>query len=78
METKITIENLTSAGVHVKKQRVITDGEEELSVGDPIRSSYINSTLQRQQMIEEVEEPFLSAVLAVWGNEPADGIESEN
>lgn len=70
METRITIENLTQDGVNIKKQRIIIDNEQELNVGEPFRVSYINSSSQKQQMIEEVEEPFCSAILAVWGESP--------
>ena len=39
-------------------------------IGDIFRRSYANSANGRKQVQEEIAEPYLSAVMAVWGEEP--------
>ena len=39
-------------------------------IGDIFRRSYANSANGRKQVQEEIAEPYFSAVMAVWGEEP--------
>lgn len=70
MIEKITLDMLNEKSVSVKKQKyVIIDGQ-EYPVGDPWRRAYVNNEDGRQQIQDELEEPYLSAVMAVWGEQP--------
>lgn len=67
---KITLDMLTEHGVSVKKQKYVSvDGQEYLT-GQPWRRAYVNSVRGRQQIEDELPQPYLSAVLALWGDEP--------
>ena len=39
-------------------------------LGEPHRSEYANSEADRVLIADELPEPYLSAVMAVWGDEP--------
>lgn len=70
MITKITLDMLTETGVSVKTQKYIEDGGVEYTVGEPHRKAYVNSERGRAEIAAELPEPYLSAVLAVWGEAP--------
>ena len=70
MYIKITLDMLTETGVSVKTQKYIEDGGVEYAVGEPHRRAYVNSERGRAEIAEELPEPYLSAVLAVWGETP--------
>lgn len=70
MKTKIDLDMLNENSVSVKTQRYVLEGGEELLVGQPHRRAYVNSMKGRQEMQAELEEPYLAAVLAVWGDTP--------
>jgi hypothetical protein len=68
---KITsIDMLTEMHVNIKRQKYIEHQGQHLSVGDPHWKTYMNATHDRDVLAAEVPEPYLSAVMAVWGNEP--------
>jgi hypothetical protein len=70
MIEKITLDALTSDSVSVQKQKyTIVDGK-EYPIGEPWRRAYVNSIQGRQQLQAEVSEPYLSAIMAVWGDAP--------
>ena len=62
--------NTKSVSVLVKTYIQIEEGAEPQLVGFPVRTSYVNSELGRQQIVEELPEEFYEAILAVWGDEP--------
>ena len=70
MEVKITLDMLTETSVSVKTQKYINDGGVEYAVGLPHRRAYVNSERGRAEIAAELPEPYLSAVLAVWGDAP--------
>ncbi len=70
METRTTIDMLTEKSVSIKTQRFIQDDGKEYLVGDPHRCAYINSVRGRADIAAALSEPYLSAVMAVWGAEP--------
>ena len=70
MIEKITIDMLTQDSVSLKKQQCAVIDEKEYEIGQPWRKAYLNSEQGRQQVQEEVQEPYLSAILAVWGDAP--------
>ena len=70
MIEKITLDMLNEKSVSVKKQKYVTIDGQEYLVGDPWRRAYVNNEDGRQQIQNELEEPYLSAVMAVWGEQP--------
>lgn len=70
MEYEISIDNLNMYGVSVKKQGYLTVDGVTYDVGEPHRKAYSNSVNGREELQEEVSEPYYSAVMAVWGDEP--------
>jgi len=70
MKEKIILDILTQDNVSVKKQKYTVIDGQEYSIGQPWRRAYINSVQGRQQVQEEVPEPYRSAILSVWGDTP--------
>lgn len=70
MIEKITLDMLTQDSVSVKKQQYVMQDGKEYAIGEPWRRAYVNSTSGRQQVQEEVAEPYKSVILMIWGNEP--------
>jgi hypothetical protein len=71
MTTKITLDMLTDKSVSVMTQRYVEEDGVEYPVGEPHRCSYINSKRGRADVATALEEPYLSAVMAMWGAEPS-------
>ena len=70
MIEKITLDMLTQDSVSLKKQNhTVVDGK-EYPIGEPWRRAYVNSVQGRAQVQAEVPEPYLSAIMAVWGDAP--------
>ena len=69
MNTEITLDALCVQSVTVLKTKVF-EADGELFRMPPHAKAYINSTAGRQELAEELAEPYLSAVLAVWGDAP--------
>jgi hypothetical protein len=70
MTTTITLDALTKNSVSVKRQKTITADGSTYEIGEPHRCAYANSASGREQIAKELPEPYLSAVLAVWGSVP--------
>lgn len=82
MQDIITIDALTKGSVSVKVQKTIVQDGVTYEIGEPHRCAYVNSESGRAKLSEEVPEPYLSAVMAVWGDdptikEPAEGGETK-
>jgi len=75
---KIFMDTLTQDSVSVRKQNYVTVDGVEYPVGQPWRRAYVNSTAGRQQVQDEVPEPYRTAILAVWGDEPTVPDDPEN
>ena len=69
IKTRISLDVLNEYSVTVKTQQYIDIEGEELNVGELHARAYMNSERGRAELAEEVPEPYLSAVLAVWGDE---------
>ena len=69
IKTRISLDVLNEYSVTVKTQQYIDIAGEELNVGEPSARAYANSERGRAELAEEVPEPYLSAVFAVWGEE---------
>ena len=78
MTTKTMIEHLTPNGVNIKTQKYIEQDGVEYALGEPHRCAFVNSERGRTEIATELPEPYLSAVMAVWGDAPTvienDGI----
>lgn len=70
IKTRISLDVLNENSVTVKTQQYVEINGEELNVGELHAKAYMNSERGRAELVEEVSEPYLSAVLAVWGEEP--------
>lgn len=70
MTTTVTLDALTKNSVSVKRQKTITAEGSTYEIGEPHRCAYVNSVSGRKQLAAELPEPYLSAVLAVWGDAP--------
>ena len=70
MFEKITLDMLTQDSVSLKKQQYTTINETEYPIGEPWRKAYANSITGRAEVEAEVEEPYRTAVFAVWGDTP--------
>jgi hypothetical protein len=70
MTVKTTLDMLTDKSVSIQTQRYVEDGGEEYPVGEPHRCAYINSERGREEIAGALAEPYLSAVLTVWGDTP--------
>ena len=70
MKMKITLDMLTQDSVSIKKQQyTIIDGK-EYAIGEPCRRAYVNSISGRQQVENEVEEPYKTMIFMMWGDTP--------
>ena len=70
IKTRISLDVLNEYSVTVKTQKYMDIEGEELNVGELHAKAYMNSERGREELAEEVSEPYLSAVLSVWGEEP--------
>lgn len=70
MNEKITLDMLTQDSVSVKKQNYTTINEVEYLIGEPWRKAYINSLEGREEVQNEVIEPYKTAIMAMWGTTP--------
>lgn len=70
MEELILLDELTSASVSVvTKKYIVIDGTRYF-IGDPHRAAYVNSIRGRTEISENLPEPYLSSVMALWGDTP--------
>ena len=77
MIEKITLDMLTQDSISLKKQNhTVVDGK-EYPIGEPWRRAYVNSVQGREQVQTEVPEPYLSAIMVVWGNSPTVAEQTE-
>lgn len=70
MEEKIILDMLTSNGVSLKKQKYVTVDGTEYLVGELWTKAYTNSIEGRAEVESEVTEPYKSAIMAMWGDNP--------
>ena len=70
IQIEYSVDLLTQNSVTIKTKRYIEENGMRENVGLVHAEAYINSTRGREELINEVPEPYLSGVLAVWGDEP--------
>lgn len=67
---KIIIDDLTQDSVSIKKQNYTTVKDIEYPIGDPWRKAYVNSVRGRQELETELENKYITAIFAIWGDTP--------
>lgn len=70
MHEKISIKQLTAESAIISKNKYITYEDQEIPVGDTWQRAYVNSDRGRADAAKEVPEPYLSAIMTVWGDTP--------
>ena len=70
MNYEISIDNLNLYGVSVKTQGYVEIEGTKHYIDKPHRKAYSNSIQGREELRNELAEPYYSAVMAVWGDEP--------
>ena len=68
--TKTFIDGLNAYKVSVSTQKYIKYGENEYPIEQPNRTAFENSLKGREELKSKVDEPYLSAIMAVWGDSP--------
>lgn len=74
---EIIIDVLTKDSVSIVKTKYIEYNGSKLQVGDNIRTGYENSVRGRQNLKEEIPDPYLLSILVLWGDEPSVIIKKE-
>ncbi|WP_107841161.1 hypothetical protein [Metasolibacillus meyeri] len=77
MNEHYTLDNLTQSGVSVKRQTFIEYQGQQYPIGDAWRRAYANSPNGRQQVVDELPQSQVNAILAVWGDAPVITDESK-
>lgn len=77
MIEKITLDMLTQDSVSVKRQQYTVVNGVQYAIGEPWRRAYVNSIQGRQQVQEEVSEPYKSVIFMMWGDNPTVNEEIE-
>lgn len=72
MEVKeeIKLELLNQDSVSVVFVKYIEYAGQKLQIGEVVRTSYTNSVKGREELKEQIKEPYRTAILAVWGDKP--------
>ena len=70
MIEKYTLDMLNQDNVSVKKQTYIDYMGQQYPIGEPWRRAYVNSEQGRQQVIDELPQAQVNAIMAVWGDTP--------
>ena len=74
---KITLDNLTENSVSVLTQQFASLNGQTVQVGENHRTAFVNSEYGRIELKDKLPEPYLSAVMAVWGENPTVEQEAE-
>lgn len=66
--SKVTLDQLTTTSVSVARQKYYVSSEGiEYPLGEPWRRAYYNDEEGIADLKAELEEPYLSVVLKMWG-----------
>lgn len=68
IKEEIKIELLNKDSVSVVVTKYIEYEGQKLEVGESTRTGYTNSKKGREELKEQIKEPYLGAILAVWGD----------
>lgn len=78
MQELISLDELNQDSVSVATRKYIEEDGVKYFVGDIHRRAYVNSEEGRKEINEELSEPYLSAVMTVWGDTPTVVIVTES
>lgn len=67
MHEKIVFSTLTNEIVSMRIQQLDDEGQ---ALGQPMHTAYVNNKRGREKMQEEVQEPYKSQILRMWGDNP--------
>ena len=67
---KIGIDRLNDNSVSILKQEFAVINDVETQIGQNHRKAFVNSEKGRKAIAEYLTEPYLSSVMAVWGDVP--------
>ena len=67
---KITLDNLTENSVSVLTPQFASLTGQTVQVGENHRTAFVNSEYGRIELKDKLQEPYLSSVMAVWGENP--------
>ena len=70
MIEKYTLDNLNQDSVSVKKQTYIDYMGQQYPIGEIWRRAYVNSVQGREQIVAELPQAQVTAIMAVWGDAP--------
>lgn len=70
IKEEIKLELLSQDSVSVVFIKYIEYAGQKLQVGETVRTGYVNSIQGREELKEQVKEPYRTAILAVWGDMP--------
>ena len=70
MEELIFLDELNEFSLSVVTKKYIINEGVRYFVGDPVRAAYVNSTSGRADISRDLPEPYLSAVMSIWGDTP--------
>lgn len=70
MEELLLLSELTTYSVSIVTKKYIELEGTRYFVGEPHRCAYLNSTYGRTAIATALAEPYLSAVMTMWGTEP--------
>lgn len=70
MIEKYTLDSLNQDSVSVRKQTYIDYMGQEYPIGESWRRAYVNSARGREQIIAELPQVQVNAIVVVWGDAP--------
>jgi hypothetical protein len=70
MIEKYRLDMLIQDSVSVVKQTYIDYMGQEYPIGEPWRRAYVNSINGREQIVAELPQAQVNAIMAVWGDTP--------
>lgn len=70
MEELILLDELNEFSVSIVTKKYIISEGNRYFVGDPHRVAYVNSESGRIDISKNLTEPYLSAVMNIWGDTP--------
>lgn len=67
---KYTVDMLTQDNVSVSKQTFVEYMGQMFPIGQLWRRAYVNSTQGRQEIVVELPQAQVNAIMSVWGDAP--------
>ena len=77
MQELMSLDELTQDSVSVATRKYIEEEGVKYFVGNIHRRAFINSIEGRKEINDNLNDPYLSAVMTVWGSSPTVEIKSD-